>query len=89
MGEDKAGSGISRSGSRPERKFAWILICAGTGLFLGWLVWKFIVSLREITLSVSNVSLGLIILGAVILVFSVLAERIAEIRDDRYRDVEK
>lgn len=72
---------------RLERKIAWILMVAGIGLLVGYELYRAFSSFGRITFQ--KVALIVFIIGMVLLLVSVVRERIHQYKSDPYRDVKR
>jgi hypothetical protein len=72
---------------RLERKTAWILIITGAVLMVLYALWKGITDFGELTFT--KVVTVIVVAGFVILLISVVRERIHQYRTDRYKDIER
>ena len=77
--------------NRIERGLAWIIISIGAVLFLGFSVIKFIETLYlDSTVPViMKIGIYAISFGLVILVVSLLRERIFSLKHDKYREIQR
>jgi predicted anti-sigma-YlaC factor YlaD len=72
---------------RLERKTGWLLLIAGVALVVLYALWKGVADFGEITfIKVVAVIAGA---GFVILLISVIRERIHQYGSDRYKDIER
>ena len=70
---------------RFERKTAWIIIIAGAAVAV---LYFMIMMLREIgKITIGTAALGLLLAGLVVLLISVIRERIHQKKTDRYKDI--
>jgi len=72
---------------RLERKTAWIFIVAGAVMLVGYELYRDIVSFGKLTFE--KAALVLFVLGAVLLLVSVIRERIHQYRGDKYSKIER
>lgn len=72
---------------RLERKTAWILIIVGAVLLVGYEIYRAVVSFGAITFE--KAALVLFALGAVMLLVSVVRERIHQLRGDKYSKIDR
>lgn len=72
---------------RLERKTAWILIIVGAVLLVGYEIYRAVVSFGRITFE--KAALVLFALGAVMLLVSVIRERIHQLRGDKYSRIDR
>ncbi len=72
---------------RLERKTAWLLMIAGAALIVLYALWKGVTDFGEITFV--KVVAVILAAGFVILLISVIRERIHQYRTDRYKDIER
>jgi anti-sigma factor RsiW len=72
---------------RVERKTAWIFIIAGTIMLVGFTLYQSIRSFGEITFE--KFALVVFIIGAVLLLLSVIRERYHQYKTDRYKDIQR
>jgi anti-sigma factor RsiW len=70
---------------RLERKTGWILFIAGAVMIAGWQLYHLITHFGRITFG--KVALAVFAAGALILLVSVIRERVHQYRTDRYRDI--
>jgi predicted anti-sigma-YlaC factor YlaD len=70
---------------RLERKIGWILLILGAVMIAGWQIYHAVTDFGRITFG--KVALVVLIAGALILLVSVIRERIHQYRTDRYRDI--
>ena len=70
---------------RFERKTAWIIILAGAAASV---LYFLIMMLREIgKITIGTVSMAVLLTGLIVLLISVIRERIHQKRTDRYKDI--
>ncbi len=72
---------------RLERKTGWLLLIAGAVLIVLYALWKGVTDFGEITLV--KVIAVIFVAGFVVLLVSVIRERIHQYRTDRYKDIER
>jgi predicted anti-sigma-YlaC factor YlaD len=72
---------------RFERKTGWLLMIAGAALIVLYALWKGITDFGEITF-VKVITIA-VAAGFVILLISVIRERVHQYRTDRYKDIER
>ncbi|MCK4236292.1 MAG: sigma-70 family RNA polymerase sigma factor [Candidatus Krumholzibacteria bacterium] len=72
---------------RIERKTAWIFIIAGALMLIAYEVYRATLSFGKVTFE--KVALVLFIVGAVLLLISVVRERVHQYKTDRYKDIER
>jgi anti-sigma factor RsiW len=72
---------------RIERKTAWVLIIAGVAMLVAFALHEAIQSLRVITFE--KIAVLLIAIGGVLLLISLIRERLHQYRVDPYRDVKR
>ena len=72
---------------RIERKTAWVLIIAGVAMLVAFALHEAIQSLRVITFE--KIAVALIVIGGVLLLMSLIRERLHQYRVDPYRDVKR
>jgi len=72
---------------RLERKTAWIFIIAGAVMLVGYELYRAVVSFGRLTFE--KAALVLFVLGAVLLLVSVIRERIHQYRGDKYSKIER
>jgi predicted anti-sigma-YlaC factor YlaD len=72
---------------RLERKTGWILMIAGAALIVLYSLWKGVTDFGEITF-VKVVTI-MVAAGFIILLISVIRERIHQFKTDRYKDIER
>lgn len=70
---------------RFERKTGWILFIVGAVMIAGWQLYRAITDFGRITFG--KVALVVFVAGALVLLVSVIRERIHQYRTDRYRDI--
>ena len=72
---------------RLERKTGWLLMITGAVLIVLYALWKSVTDFGEITfIKVVTVAVAA---GFVILLISVIRERVHQYRTDRYKDIER
>jgi predicted anti-sigma-YlaC factor YlaD len=72
---------------RLERKTGWLLMIAGAVLIVLYALWKGVTDFGEITfMKVVTIAVAA---GFVILLISVIRERIHQYKSDRYKDIER
>ena len=72
---------------RLERKTGWLLMIMGAALIVLYALWKGVTDFGEITfIKVVTVAVAA---GFVILLISVIRERVHQYRTDRYKDIER
>jgi predicted anti-sigma-YlaC factor YlaD len=72
---------------RLERKTGWLLMIAGAALIVLYALWKGVTDFGEITFV--KVVAVILVAGFVMLLVSVIRERIHQYRTDRYKDIER
>ena len=72
---------------RFERKTGWLLMIAGAVLVVLYALWKGVTDFGEITFM--KVAAIVIAAGFVILLISVIRERLHQYKTDRYKDIER
>lgn len=72
---------------RLERKTAWIFMIAGIVMMLGYQGYRVVRSFSGITFE--NVALILFVVGIILLLVSVVRERLHQYRSDPYKDVKR
>ncbi|HUV36476.1 MAG TPA: zf-HC2 domain-containing protein [Patescibacteria group bacterium] len=72
---------------RLERKTAWIFMIAGIGMLVGYELYRAFSSFGRVTFQ--KIALIVFIVGVVLLLVSVVRERIHQYRSDPYRDVKR
>lgn len=72
---------------RLERRTAWIFMIAGVGMLVGYELYRAFSSFGRITFQ--KVALIVLIVGLVLLLVSVVRERIHQYKSDPYRDVKR
>jgi predicted anti-sigma-YlaC factor YlaD len=72
---------------RLERKTGWLLMIAGAVLIVLYALWKGVTDFGEITFM--KVVTIVVAAGFVILLISVIRERLHQYKSDRYRDIER
>jgi predicted anti-sigma-YlaC factor YlaD len=72
---------------RMERRVAWIFIAIGGVMFVAYAVYEIIRSFNEFTWD--KVALAFVMIGVLLLLISVVRERMHQYRVDRYKDVER
>lgn len=70
---------------RLERRTGWILFILGAVMIAGWQLYRVIADFGRITFG--KVALVVFAAGALILLVSVIRERVNQYRTDRYRDI--
>ena len=75
-----------RVNRRVTRPLGWILLVGGTALWTGWAAYVFAVSSVNIF---EKLALGAIVIGFLLLLASVIADRYREWLTDPYRDVQR
>lgn len=70
---------------RLERKTGWILFIVGAVMIAGWQLYRAVADFGRITFG--KVALVVFAAGALILLVSVIRERVHQYRTDRYRDI--
>lgn len=72
---------------RSERKTGWLLLIAGAALVVLYALWKGVTDFGEITfIKVITIAVAA---GFVILLISVIRERVHQYKSDRYKDIER
>ena len=72
---------------RFERKTGWLLMIAGAALIVLYALWKGVTDFGEITfMKVVTIAVAA---GFVILLISVIRERVHQYRSDRYKDIDR
>ena len=72
---------------RAERRTGWLLLIAGAALVLLYALWKGVTDFGEITFM--KVVTIMVAAGFIILLISVIRERVHQYRTDRYKDIER
>lgn len=72
---------------RLERKTAWLFMIAGAIMLVGYELYRAVVSFGKITFD--KVALVVLAIGAVLLLVSVVRERLHQYKVDRYRNIER
>ena len=72
---------------RFERKTGWLLMIAGAALIILYTLWKGVTDFGEITFV--KVVAVILAAGFVILLISVIRERLHQYKTDRYKDIER
>jgi len=72
---------------RFERKTGWLLMIAGAVLIVLYALWKGVTDFGEITFM--KVVMIVVAAGFVILLISVIRERLHQYKSDRYKDIER
>ncbi len=72
---------------RMERRIAWIFIAIGSAMFLIYAAYQIIRSFKELTWD--KVALALVLVGVLLLLISVIRERVHQYKVDRYKDVKR
>lgn len=72
---------------RSERKTGWLLLIAGFALVVLYALWKGVTDFGEITFI--KVVMIAAAIGFVILLISVIRERVHQYKSDRYKDIER
>ncbi len=72
---------------RMERRVAWIFIAIGAVMFLLYAAYEIIRSFNEFTWE--KVALALVLIGVLLLLISVVRERVHQYRIDRYKNVKR
>ena len=72
---------------RLERKTAWIFIIVGTIMLIGYELYRAATSFGKLTFE--KAALVVFAVGALLLLVSVVRERIHQYRGDRYRDIDR
>ncbi|UCF05714.1 MAG: zf-HC2 domain-containing protein [bacterium] len=72
---------------RLERRVAWIFVIAGAALFLGYELYQVIRHFGEITFE--KFALVVLFVGFVLLLISVIRERVHHYKVDKYKDIER
>jgi anti-sigma factor RsiW len=72
---------------RLERRTAWIFVITGTAVLIGYEAYRALRSFGEIT--VEKVALLMVLAGVVLLLVSVVRERLHQYGGDPYRDVKR
>jgi predicted anti-sigma-YlaC factor YlaD len=72
---------------RSERKSGWLLMIAGAALIVLYALWKGVTDFGEITFM--KVVTLIAAAGFVILLISVIRERVHQCKSDRYKDIDR
>jgi predicted anti-sigma-YlaC factor YlaD len=72
---------------RLERKTAWIFIIVGAAMLIGYELYRTVASFGKITFE--KIALVIFIIGALLLLVSIIRERLHQYKVDRYRDIER
>lgn len=72
---------------RLERKTAWLFMIAGIGMLIGYELYRAFSSFGRITFQ--KIALIVFIVGIILLVVSVVRERIHQYKSDPYKDVKR
>jgi uncharacterized membrane protein YhaH (DUF805 family) len=87
MDQNEKNSRENTKPSRIERKLAWGLIIAGAAIMILYALYSLIISFEKITLE--KLGAFLLLAGFLVLVISVLVERVRERGSDKYRSINK
>jgi len=72
---------------RMERRVAWIFIIIGAVIFFAYALYEIFISFREFTLDKAGIAF--VLAGIILLLISVIRERVHGYRVDRYRDIQR
>ncbi len=72
---------------RFERKTGWLLMIAGAVLIVLYALWKGVTDFGEITFM--KVVMIVVAIGFLLLLISVIRERVHQYKSDRYKDIER
>jgi predicted anti-sigma-YlaC factor YlaD len=72
---------------RFERKTGWLLMIAGAVLIVLYALWKGVTDFGEITFM--KVVMIVVAIGFLMLLISVIRERVHQYKSDRYKDIER
>jgi ferric-dicitrate binding protein FerR (iron transport regulator) len=77
--------------SRLERRLGWLLLTGGLTVLLGWAAWRWIdVMLHESTLpGYIRVAIFAVVFGMIVLLVSVVREKLFVRRRDPYREIQR
>lgn len=72
---------------RLERKTAWVLFITGLLMILGYGIYKTVVSFKGLTFE--NVAAALVLIGGILLLVSIIRERMHQYKSDPYKDIKR
>ncbi len=77
--------------NRVERGIAWVVISIGALFFFGWTTYEFVNAFINDTQTpaLAKVGISLLIFGGLVLVFSIIREKIFTSKRDKYKEVQR